>query len=429
MNFMNAMNAMNEMIQPPPAVQTVLEYLNRAGYPAYVVGGCVRDSLRGGQPQDWDIATAAPPERVLEIFAAFRVIETGLKHGTVTVLMDTLPIEVTTFRIDGDYSDSRRPDTVRFVDAVEEDLARRDFTVNAMAWHPREGLVDPYGGRRDLENKIIRCVGDAAARFSEDALRILRALRFAAVFGFAIEPETATELRRKAPNLDKIARERIAAELIKLLCGKNACEVMTGFPEVIATVWPAVLAAMDAGVEIYARACRVAAGVPPVPALKLAAVYLGTGGQDEREIERQLRGLKLDNATIDRTLTLARYAGAPLEKPADIRRLAGRIGEEALRQLLTLRRAACAAQMPVPQGEPEILDAAERQLNAILARNDCCALRQLAVSGADLLAAGIPAGPALGKELQRLLDAVIEGELPNERDALLAAIEPPNNNV
>ena len=231
---------MNYNLTLPAAVSDLLARLTRAGFSAYVVGGCVRDSLLDLTPHDWDICTSALPEQMQEVFRDFRTVDTGLKHGTLMVIADHEPYEVTTFRIDGDYTDHRHPDSVIFVDDLTRDLARRDFTVNAMAWSPEEGLQDPFGGQADLPAKLIRCVGDPLARFEEDALRVLRALRFAAVYDFAIEPDTASALRKKAPDLKMVAGERIREELLKLLCGKAAGRILREFPEVLAEIIPEI---------------------------------------------------------------------------------------------------------------------------------------------------------------------------------------------
>ena len=211
----------------------VLCALRAAGYEAYVVGGCVRDSLLGRRPGDWDVTTSALPEETKAVFSGAPVIGTGVRHGTVAVLVGGEPVEITTYRVDGPYSDGRRPDSVAFTRSLREDLARRDFTVNAMAWSPETGLVDPFGGADDLRGKSIRCVGDPARRFQEDALRILRALRFSSSLGFSIEPETAAALRADRARLGKVSAERIAAELVKLVCGAGAPRVLREFPEAV----------------------------------------------------------------------------------------------------------------------------------------------------------------------------------------------------
>lgn len=225
----------------PKEVQEVLAALSQSGYKAYVVGGCVRDSLLGLVPKDWDVTTSALPEETRRVFADRPVIGTGIQHGTVTVLMDGMPVEVTTYRTDGAYSDHRRPDEVHFTPELREDLARRDFTINAMAYHPNEGIVDYYGGQMDCERGIIRCVGDPAERFEEDALRILRALRFASVLGFSMDSRTREQLIVKRGLLSHMAMERITSEFSRLLCGEKASEVLRGFPTVVGVFLPEIL--------------------------------------------------------------------------------------------------------------------------------------------------------------------------------------------
>ena len=231
---------MNFNLTLPAPVSDLLGRLTRAGFSAYVVGGCVRDSLLGLEPHDWDICTSALPDQMQEVFRDDRTVDTGLKHGTLMVIVDHEPYEVTTFRVDGDYTDHRHPDSVVFVDDLTKDLARRDFTVNAMAWSPDAGLQDPFAGQQDLSANLIRCVGKPEQRFEEDALRVLRALRFASVYDFAIEPDTASAIRKKAPDLKLVAGERIREELLKLLCGKAAGRILREYPEVLAEIIPEI---------------------------------------------------------------------------------------------------------------------------------------------------------------------------------------------
>lgn len=371
----------------------VLCALRAAGYEAYVVGGCVRDSLLGRMPGDWDVTTSALPEETKAVFSGMPVIGTGVRHGTVAVLVGGVPVEVTTYRVDGPYSDGRRPDSVAFTRSLREDLARRDFTVNAMAWAPETGLVDPFDGREDLERRVIRCVGDPARRFGEDALRILRALRFSASLGFSIEPETAAALRAARARLAKVSAERIAAELVKLVCGDRAPAVLREFPEVIAQVLPE----WDCDPDALGRA-------PADPPVRLAMLFSA-----ESDAENALRRLKFDHGTVRAAKALLAFRSAPLgeTRPA-VRRMLRELGPEAFRRLLAMRAA---------DGKPHA--GVERTLDEVLADGDCWSPAALAVKGGDLLAAGVPAGPEVGRTLSALLDAVIEGRCPNERAALL----------
>lgn len=430
---------------PAPA-QRALGMLEAAGFEAYLVGGCVRDGLRGLPPHDWDICTAARPGQVRDALgAAFTVLDTGLRHGTVTAVRGAVHLEITTFRTDGAYSDGRRPDGVRFVGRVEDDLARRDFTVNAMAWSPARGLVDPFGGRRDLEDGVLRCVGDADARFMEDALRIARALRFAAQTGFRIEENTAAAMRRQRGLLGRIARERLCEELSRTLCGRYVGRVLRGFPDVLAAFCPE-LAPMF-GFEqhnghhlydVWEHTVRVVEAVPPVLAMRLAALLHDCGKpasftMDARGVghfyghpkisavlaHKLLTGLRFDHATRAAVVRLVEYHDRPLgPDPARLRRRLHRLGEMPVRQLLMLKKADC-----VGQGthREHIADLWETQalLEQVLAQRHCFTLRQLAVNGHDLKALGLR-GPQVGETLHALLRHVLESPGDNQKEHLLA---------
>lgn len=362
--------------------------LEARGFEAYAVGGCVRDSLLGRQPLDWDLCTSALPEEVLAVFAAFPVVQTGLRHGTVTVVADGRPYEITTFRTDGVYSDSRRPDQVRFVPSLAEDLARRDFTVNAMACAPGGRVVDLFGGRQDLAAGLIRCVGDPAARFGEDALRILRALRFAAVYDFQVEAATGDALVAAAPRLAKVSPQRVGGELVRLLCGPGAGRVVAAFYPVFTCLLPGL-----AG-DGARRAAAVERAVPlPVP--RLAALAAGSA----RPLEL-LGSLGLDGATTRRAARLA-GEGPPHER-MPLGRLLMDLGLEGTRDLLGM--------WGQDMGE----------LEALLATGLCWQVADLAVDGHDLLALGFR-GPQVGQTLRLLLGQVVQGQVPNEREPLLEA--------
>ncbi|MDR0897973.1 MAG: hypothetical protein LBN04_08960 [Oscillospiraceae bacterium] len=370
-------------IELPAPVARVLERLWEAGAEAYVVGGCVRDMLLGSAPHDWDVCTSATPDAVARCFADCRLIEAGRKHGTITVGLSGQFIEVTTYRVDGTYSDHRRPDVVRFTPSLTEDLARRDFTINAMAYAPGEGVIDPFGGQKDLQLGVIRCVGAPALRFDEDALRILRALRFAARLGFEIHSDTADAMIVQRELLRHIAAERVLSEL----SGMDFARVDVQFLPVLQVSIPELMRLPE---------CPV----PPLPALRLAALLKGLPA---REI---LSRLKASAALTERVGLLAERLDAPV--PADevaVRRLLRDIGQEAAEQLLIL------------QENPP----AQAVLRRVLDRGDCYALPMLAITGRDAIERGLR-GRAVGEALSRLLDRVIAGELPNEREALLAAI-------
>ncbi|MGN0779884.1 MAG: CCA tRNA nucleotidyltransferase [Aristaeellaceae bacterium] len=437
------------MIQLPRGAAWVMDRLHQAGYPAYVVGGCVRDSLLGRQPKDWDICTAATPAQMQQVFADCHVVETGLQHGTLTVIIDHEPYEVTTFRVDGDYTDHRHPDHVTFVADVREDLARRDFTVNAMAYHPSTGLVDAFGGQADLQAGIIRCVGDAQTRFGEDALRMVRAMRFAAVYGFTIEEQTARAVHSMKNTLHDVAAERIRVELGKLLCGGGAEDILRSYADVIMTVLPQL--APMAGFEqhtpyhrydVWEHTIRAVGAVQPVETLRWAMLLHDSGkpasftmdaqgvghayGHEEKStvLAREvMAALRMDNATRDRVLTLVRWHDAALTAdPVCLRFALHDLGEEALRQLIEVQRA---DERGKGVTAPEVIDARAgellRALDALLATHPCVTLRQLAVRGDDLPRAGVPRGKAVGACLQALLNDVMQDKLPNDRESLLRA--------
>ena len=404
------------LIQLPDDVRWVMERLEEAGFRAYAVGGCVRDTLLGREPKDWDICTDAQPAQTQAVFSGCRTIETGLKHGTLTVMRNRTAYEVTTFRVDGAYTDHRHPDSVSFVTDVRADLARRDFTVNAMAYRPAEGLVDAFGGREDLRQGLIRCVGDPAARFGEDALRILRALRFAAVYGFEVEADTAEAVRRLCPTLARVAAERIRTEWSKLICGEAAAEVLKAFPEVARLILPEL-----PGGAAWTEALRLLPHQPPEEALRLAALLApggGTAAEKAAESVEAMERLKADKATAQLTHTLLNTLDDPLTPGwSGLLRWLNRHGEETLRRILTFRSG-------LAWGTPEAgrLAETERALDALLRENPCYTLKQLAVNGRDARAAGWR-GEEIGRKLQALLESVMRGDLPNERDALLRTLK------
>ena len=379
----------------PPGALEVLRRLNAAGHQAYAVGGCVRDLARGVPPHDYDICTSALPAQTERCFAGERVVETGIKHGTVTVMMAGEPYEITTFRTDGDYLDGRHPQSVAFTDSLTEDLRRRDFTINAMAYHPDIGLRDPFDGQADIARRVIRCVGDAGARFTEDALRILRALRFAAELGFDIAPDTACAMRELSGRLALISRERIAAELLRALNGINAVPVLQAFDTVLLAALP------DYPAAALPEALHALAILPRGDiVLRLAALLTPCGAAGARV----LASLKPSRALSSQVLALTAAAGEDISR-AELPLWLARLGETQLRRLLTL------------QGRDNLLSC----LPALLAQRLPLTLGDLAINGRDLTAAGLPAGAELGRTLNALHRRVLLGELPNERGALLAA--------
>ena len=404
-----------------PGAAALLDALHAAGYAAYAVGGCVRDSLLGRTAHDWDLCTSALPQQVMELFGTEQCIPTGLQHGTVTIKYGGQLYETTTFRTEGSYTDGRHPDAVQFVPDVREDLARRDFTINAMAYNAAEGLVDPFGGQADLQNGLLRAVGEPQQRFTEDALRILRLYRFAARFGFALDAATARAARQLAPHLDCISAERIQEELAKLLAAPQPGAYLE--PAVLAVVLPELTPESLTAAKPVVDACP--AGEENLP-VRWAALLGALGEADTRRV---LKRLRCSNACIEETAVLVREtAGEGVcrsfseEKasvhPGDIhiRRLLGRYGLCTVERLCAL----CAALHP--QAAPACALAAQRA-RQLEADGVCCRVSQLAVNGRDLMAAGIPAGPALRRVLEALLDGVIRAEYPNEKPALLAAAQ------
>ena len=427
----------------------LLARLHGAGYAAYAVGGCVRDSLLGRTPQDWDLCTSARPEQVLALFGEGQCIPTGLQHGTVTIKYGGQLYETTTFRTEGAYTDGRHPDEVHFVPDVRQDLARRDFTINAMAYNDAEGLIDPFGGQQDLQQGILRAVGDPATRFEEDALRILRLYRFAARFGFAIDPPTGQAARALCAHLDCVSVERIEEELSKLLAAPAPAAYLD--EKILKVIIPELSAPALQAAKPVVDACP--AGTEDLP-VRWAALLMSLGEDGTR---KALKRLRCSNACIEQTAVLVRETGggggsfllghesghsiarptacgsrvppqrtvlgetsaAPGQDAAPdtvirIRKLLGR------HDLHTVQRLAALGAAMEPERAADF--AAQAELAAQLdADGVCCRVSQLAVNGRDLMAAGIPAGPGLRRTLEALLDAVIRGQLLNERQCLLDA--------
>ena len=388
----------------------LLDTLHRAGYAAYVVGGCVRDSLLGLTPHDWDLCTSALPQQGMELFGEEKCIPTGLQHGTLTVKQGGGLYEITTFRTEGAYTDGRHPDEVHFVPDVREDLARRDFTINAMAYNEKEGLVDPFGGQADLQSGILRAVGVPHQRFTEDALRILRLYRFAARFGFSIDPPTAQAAQELCAHLDCVSVERIEEELAKLLSAPAPAAYLD--EKILGVVLPELSPEALAAAKPVVDACPAGEQALPV---RLAALLLSLGEDGTR---RTLRRLRCSNACIEETAVLVREAvsGVPVSLNIYARRLLGKYN------LCTVQRLAALGTALQPERSADfaaLSELAER----LDADGVCCRVSQLAVNGRDLMAAGVPAGPGIRKVLEALLDGVIREEYPNERQALLAAVQ------
>lgn len=392
-----------------PGAAALLTRLHAAGHAAYAVGGCVRDSLLGQTPHDWDLCTSATPEQVLELFGEAHCIPTGLQHGTVTVKHGGELYEITTFRTEGAYSDGRHPDHVAFVPDVKEDLARRDFTINAMAYNAEEGLIDPFGGQNDLAVGIVRAVGEPQRRFEEDALRILRLYRFAARFGFAIDPATGQAARALCRHLDCVSEERIAEELSRLLAAPAPGAYLEA--EVLAVIFPE----LDAAELPESRRILDALepGMEHVP-VRLAALLCPLG---EAGARAALKRLKCSNALTGTVATLVREAAAGMPGAAltlTARRFLSRYDLATITDLTAL----CSARHPE---QAEAFAALQQEAARLVETNACCRINQLAVNGRDLMDAGIRPGPGLRRVLDALLEQVLTGQLPNEKAALLAA--------
>lgn len=435
----------------PEAVGAILQTLNRNGCEAYAVGGCVRDSLLGIKPYDWDICTSALPEEILRYFSDYKTLDVGIKHGTVAVLIDGVPYEVTTFRVDGTYSNSRHPDEVRFVRNLREDLARRDFTINAIAYHPETGIADPFGGLKDLQNGLIRCVGDPALRFEEDALRLMRALRIAAVYGYEIEDETKRAIHAGKHRIVQIARERVRVELVKLLLGKACDRVLEEYWDVLNEVIPEIspMVGFDQHnphhvYDVWRHTIHAVKAAPPDEVLRLTMLLHDVGkpgcfftdqkgighfyGHDragEKMSEQILRRLRFDRKTTETVSRLIRYHGVPVaSSPKSLRRWLNRLGEQDLRLLLQVKRSDRIGKgTPLTDHALEDLDRAEQVIDAILKEQQCFRLKDLAINGTDLIAAGFQEGLQIRELLQEVLNQVIDGKLENNRAELLSYIK------
>lgn len=438
---------MTSLISIPHPVEKLLSQLQAAGYCAVVVGGCVRDSLMGKVPHDWDMATSATPEEMKAALPGVRLLETGIRHGTLTALVEEMQVEITTFRQDGDYKDGRHPEAVHFTPSLEEDLARRDFTINAMAYSPQLGLVDCFGGQEDLKSRVLRCVGEPRRRFSEDALRIARAMRFAAVLGFSVEPDTAWAMLELKGNLSQVAVERIWQEWRRLLCAPYAAKVLGEFapiafqmipelepcascqqhnPHHFGTVWEHTLKALDsARPELPVRLAVLLHDVAKPRCFTLdeqgVGHFYGHAAQSSQMADEICRRLRLDNALRERVTVLIRYHDGPIiGNETLLRRRLRQLGEEAFFQLLAVQEAdTCGLKEPYPTERLPQLQETEELARKILEEGACFSMKQMAVSGKDLLAAGFAPGPEMGHILRRLLEAVSEGKIDNNLEDLL----------
>lgn len=447
-------NEVKPTVKLPENVKILLHTLERAGYEAWCVGGCVRDSLLGCIPGDWDVTTNALPEETMAVFGD-AALPTGLKHGTVTIKVGDMPIEVTTYRVDGPYLDHRRPEQVTFTRSLKEDLARRDFTVNAIAVNLEGELCDPFGGQADLKNRMLRAVGEPDRRFREDALRIMRGLRFASVLGFALEEETAQSIRSNREGLKSIAAERIQTEFFKLLSGKNAVEILRGYPEVIGVFWPEILPMVGFDqknyhhcYDIWEHTLHAVSHTPEDLVLRCSALLHDVGKVDcftvdeqrtghfyghpkasARKADEMLGRLKCSNQFRNTVVRLVEWHDKvfPLTEKS-VRRALMQLGEMDLRRLISLKRADNLAQAPEFHGTQALIDEFEAILEEVLAAGKCFSRKDLAINGKDLTDLGYQ-GKEVGQILEYLLEQVVDGEVRNEREALLKAVGtfPPQN--
>lgn len=436
---------MSHTFSLPPQVTQALTRLHAAGFEAWIVGGCVRDLLLGGVPADYDITTSARPEETKEVFREATVLETGIRHGTVTVLLEGEALEITTYRIDGHYSDGRHPDGVIFSSNLKEDAARRDFTINAMAYAPDLGLRDYFGGQEDLEREVIRAVGDPAQRFQEDALRILRGLRFAAVLGFFLEKETETAARRYASRLQEVSAERVFQELGKLLCGPGVGRILLTYPDIFSQIIPELgpmvgfsQCSQHHCYDVYTHTAVAVGHVPPHLPLRLAMLLHDVGkpdtfskeedgqghfyGHARRSVELSetiLARLHTPRRLREQVLTLVRFHDVQIEEtPQRVRRWLNKLGPEMFFALMAIQRGDAAGQVPAYWTRAQRVDRLEAMAREILSEGACLTIRSLSVNGEDLLALGYQ-GPAIGRALRCLLDEVLEGKVTNEKKELL----------
>lgn len=442
-------------IRCPEYINTAFRLLEQSGFKAYAVGGCVRDSLLGKTPDDWDMTTSSTPEETMEVFKDFRVIPTGIKHGTVTVIIDGNHIEITTMRVDGEYHDSRRPDNVQFTSDVEKDLSRRDFTVNAMAYNHTDGLIDTFGGQEDLKNKTIRCVGNPNKRFNEDALRIIRALRFACVLDFEIDKETAESIINNVSLINNVANERIRVELMKLLQGVAVERILTDFKEIIFEIIPD-LRRLDGFAQntpyhiydIWNHTVKVVSNVKNTPVLRLAALlhdiskpdcfksdskgiahFKGHPEQSSKMSVDILKGLRFSNKEIDIVSTIIKLHDMyPDGNKTSVAKYCSLYSPEILKLTLELMRGDTAGKNPAFQKKQyDSYDLAEKQIDEIVESNLCLKVSDLAVKGEDISNLGFK-GRDIGETLNALLSMVIQEEIENNKGVLLDTATKLKNN-
>lgn len=433
----------------PYNARFIIDRLQQSGYTCYAVGGCVRDSILGREPADWDFTTSALPEEIERVFSDCRTLNFGKQFGTIGIILDNEQYEVTTYRLDGEYTDSRHPDSVSFSTSLQDDLSRRDFTINAMAYNDTDGLIDYFDGQKDLKFGVIRCVGVATNRFAEDALRILRALRFAATLGFSIEASTSAAILSGKRMLSAIAYERISDELLKLLCGEKADFVLRRYRSVFAVFIPELVGTFDYeqnskhhNRDVYRHTVAAVSNIEPDPLLRTTMLFHDIGKPLSHTTDRHgeshyynhpilgaamaeeiLRRLCMPRLFINDVSTLIRYHDMRLKPdPVGIKKLLSKLGVETVRRLYKVQRADILAQSMYQREEKlRNLSAVEAETDRILSAGECYNLKMLEINGSDLLHIGITSGEEIGKTLDTLLNKVISGELSNDKDILIAA--------
>lgn len=436
------------MIALPSQINKVLEILENNGHEAYIVGGCVRDFLMGSQPHDWDVTTSASPSEIKDAFSGYKTIDTGIKHGTVTVIMQSMPVEITTFRIDGEYTDNRHPDDVKFTKNIQEDLSRRDFTMNAVAYNPKTGFVDPFSGKDDIENKIIRCVGNPDKRFGEDALRILRAIRFSSVLGFRIEDNTSESIIRNENLISNVAVERISVELLKLLTGKNVFSVLTKYRSVIAVFIPELALEFDFrqygkkhAYDVWLHTVLTVANIENDPILRLTMLLHDTGKPATHQrnekgdstfknhaavggviAENILRRLRMSNEYI-RTVSflVSVHDWEVPETRVQVKKYLRELGENNYIRLMKIRRADKSALSKDFRDISEKLIFAYTEFDDVIEKEEPYLLSHLAVNGSDLK--NLFSNEDIGEMLSHLLEIVTENPQLNNKKTLLEKAE------
>ncbi len=391
----------------PKEVLDIISEIEYNGYEAYIVGGCVRDCVMGLKPQDYDLCTNALPEKILEIFNGDDIVDAGLKHGTVGVIKNHNVYEITTYRIDGEYSDGRHPDNVLFTSLLSEDLRRRDFTINAMAYNPNSGLVDIYGGQKDIKNGVIRCVGNAKERFEEDALRILRAIRFASRFDFEIDSETAIEMHKQFPSIDNVSIERICTEFTKTIMYKNAYRYFSEFKDIISHFIPEIVST-----DYEKNLCLLKMSSDDIY-IKLAIFFNGIKSDLVKKI---LKRLRCSNSIIDKVSTFISCIDTELsDTKRDTKLLLGRFGYEDLLKFLEIK-------LLIKDSLKDVINNIRVLAKEIIDNNECYSIKTLAINGDTLKEIGITNGLEIGKTLKKLLNEVIDERLENNRDVLIKYI-------